>query len=234
MNLIQRTQELGKSIPKLKKLQDEKHRLEEYTAHKNILMGATQELENLDAIANELQTRGVAVKGLKTSLLGLQRHVKAIETAFREDKGVIIAPETADTLWRQLKKMPSKVERELEKIWEKYVESKIPSGQTEILEILSRVQGFAGQAATVSKHRTAMRRLGNQLPKPEDFVTLDNLSVEVDTAWNALNGDGVPPTVLKFLKKAHPHGISLAEVTREIFDWLNDQNLLNNYIVRGR
>lgn len=234
MNLIQRTHDLGKNIPKLKRLQDEKHRLEEYTAHKDVLLGVTQRLGLLADIAHELQKRGVVVTGLKTSILGLRKHAQKIDTAFRDDKTVVIAPETAESFWHPLKKMPQKVERELEKVWRKYVESKIPAGQTEILSILSRVQGFAGQAATVNSHRNAMRNLGNQLPQQDDFKTLDDLADQVEQAWKALNGDGLPPAVLNFLKKAHLHGISLADLDEEVLEWLRQQDLLNKYIVRGR
>jgi len=234
MNCVERARAVGDSLPKLKRLKDEKSRLDEYTARKKILVGATEALEEYAIVAKELQERGTPVTGFKKSVLGHQKEVQRLIKAFREDRKVIIAPETTESFWHPLKLMPAKVKDELEKAWKKYVESMIPSGQVEILEILGRVQGFAGQAAAVNRLRNDMGRLGNQLPKQDDFQTLDNLAEQMKQAWNELNGEGLPPAVLNFLKKAHRNGISLADLDNDVLDWLRGQDLLGRYVIRGQ
>ena len=234
MNFIERAREVGDNIPKLKMLNDEKSRLDEYRARKMIVVGATETLGEHATIAKELQGRGALISGLKTSVIGLQQVVRRLIIEFRDDRTVIIAPEKVEFFWTPLKPMPEKVGRELKKVWKGYVESKIPSGQAEILQILSNVQGFADQAGMVKQCRENMRDLGDQLPKQEDFLTLDHLTERLTQAWSDLNGDGLPPAVLNFLKKAHMSGISLAELENDVLDWLRDQGLLGRYVIRGR
>ena len=234
MNFIQRAQELARKIPELKKLQDERHRLEQYEAHKEKLVAMTSVLAGLAFIAQELRVRGVEISGFKRPVQGMLSETMRVVDAFKKDRGVIIAPETIETFWHPLEGMPGRVKNVLEKVWKEYVQAKIPSGQTEILDILSKVQGFQVQVATVKKLRTDMSELGQKLPDEEDLEILDTLTEQVKHAWNELNGDGLPLAVLVFLKKAHTTGISLADLDSEVLEWLRNHSLMGKYVVRGR
>lgn len=232
MTYTDRATILSHKIPKLKELKNEKKRLDEYSERKKQLVEASQILGALSLVVDALRDRGGDVSGFKKSVLGLRKEVRRLGAAFEANPGVIIAPETTKTFWYQLNPMPDKVKKEIEKEWKKFVESQIPPIQADILTILSRVQGFSKQADLVSKQRAKMQDMGSALPQEGSFEALDELAKQVEEAWNALNGEGMPQSVLDFFKKAHFHGFSLADIDEEITDWLKEKNLIEKYVVR--
>ena len=234
MNHIERARELCRKIPELKKLQDEKHKLDQYAAYREKLKNVAAVLAGLADIAGELRKRGAEVTGFKASVHGMRSETRRVTAAFGGDKSSIIAPLTIPTFWQPLEGMPKKIRAVLEKEWEKYVDSKIPSSQTDILETLSKVQGFAPQAVLVRRICSDMHSLGERLPQVDDFQRLDALADQVKQAWRDLHGEGLPPMVLEFLKKAHTSGFSLLHLDNEVLDWLKRQNLLGQYTIRGR
>jgi hypothetical protein len=234
MNAMERARDLGQRIPKLQKLLAAKNKLDIYTAYKKVLSDVAGVLNIYAIIAGELRIRNAEVAGFKGSAIGMQKETRRIAEKFGDDANVIIAPETAYTFWEPLKRMPDKVKKELEISWTKYVETRIPPGQAEILEVLSRVRGLAAQVDAVSRRRADMHNLGRSLPSEEAFNRLDELALQVQQAWEDLDCEDLPVVVLTFLKKAHQNGISLADMGNEVFDWLRERNLLGTYVVRGR
>ena len=234
MNSIERARDLSRKIPELKKLQDEKQWLDKYAAFRTKLEDLTTALEGLAGIADELRKKGWEVTGFKVAAQGMLTETRKVIAAFGNDKSSSIAPQTSQTFWTPLEAMPKKICNVLEKEWKNYVESKIPSDQTDILEILSKVQGFSDQTTTVHGLFSKMRSLGGQLPKKGDFELLDTLANQVQQAWESLDVDGLPPTVLDFLKKAHTNGFSLADLNDDVLNWLKEKNLLGQYAIRSK
>jgi hypothetical protein len=234
MNLIQRAQELSLKIPLLKKLQVEKQKLDEYTARRDNLRNIKMVLEEFARIAEGLRHRGCDISDIVVSTQGMRKETKKLADTFRDNRTVIIAPESVATFWMPMDSMPKKVKRELEKAWKSYVESQIPSRQADTLTVLSYVPSFSTQAKEVLRHREGMQNLSRALPQDEDFVRLEKLSQMVRRAWENLDGEGLPPTVLNFLKKAHLNGIPMADMDNAVLEWLRQHNLLGKYIVRAR
>lgn len=234
MNHIARARELCQKIPGLKTIQDERHKFETYAAYRGKLNTIVTLLAGLADIADELRKRGGEDAGFKSSAGGVLARTRQIAQAFHEDKTIVIASQNTSVFWRPLEAMPKKIREALEKEWEKYVDSKIPPSQADILETLSKVQGFSDQASTVRSLFAEIRAMGNSLPKEGDFERLDALTVSVKQAWNDLHGDGMPSQVLDFLKKAHTSGFSLTDLNNDVLDWLKKKNLLGQYAIRSK
>lgn len=234
MSHIEQARELSRKIPELKNLLEENNKLEKYEAYREKLASVTTFLAGLSDIADELRKRGGEVASFKKPVQGVLAGTRRVATAFHEDKSTFLAPEIASSFWNPLEAMPKKIRVELEKEWEKYVDAKIPASQADILETLSKVPGFAHQAATVRSMCSELRSLGATLPQSDSFQKLDVLTEQLNQAWSELDGEGLPPTVLDFLKKAHANGFSLADLDNDVLDWLKKQNLLGHYTIRGK
>lgn len=235
MNHIERTRDLSRKIPELKKLQDEKHRLDQYTAFRAKLENVTTGMEGLADLAGELRKKGREGADIKRSVHGILLETRQVIASFNEDKSIILTENASNTFWRPLESMLKKINVALKNEWKAYVESKIPSSQADILETLSKVQGFAAQAAKVRALFSAMRSLEDELPQAGDFERLDTLAEQVKQAWDELHSDEMPPAVLGFLKNAHtPNGVSLLHLDQVVLDWLKNQNLLGQYTIRGK
>lgn len=234
MTSVEKARDLAQRIPELKRLKGEQHRLARYKTRENLLHDANESLQEYAVSAIALHKNGEELKGCRKAVMGQLAEVRRISAAFKVDPASIDSKEIISTFWEPLRATPKKVEKEILQTWKGYVENRIPVIQAKILNILEKVPGFQQQVRKVNKKLVDMRSLGDKLPREEDFAAVDELALEITKAWQELEGDALPKPVLEFLHKAHSVGVDLASIDREVFDWLKENNLKGNYMVKAR
>ena len=66
------------------------------------------------------------------------------------------------------------------------------------------------------------------------MARLAALVTEYRSAWAELSADGIPATVVAFLRVCAAEGASIEELTGEVRTWLEGRNLLNAFRIKIR
>lgn len=120
------------------------------------------------------------------------------------------------------------------KAWSSYVVLHGPTGSSEVLDALAKLPQFQLSIARIRKSRQGIEELSKRTPTDplNDIEHLDELVAEHRAAWSELKADGIPNSVIVFLRACGDNGALLSELTDEVRKWLETRDLLNAFRVR--
>jgi predicted nucleic acid-binding Zn-ribbon protein len=105
-----------------------------------------------------------------------------------------------------------------------------------LLEMQKNIPGLEKIHASFVKSRSQFRELVAKFPEDtEDIAKLQRLSVQMQDLKNKMQFD-LPEEVATFFKELDNMNrrVSLAKITKEVFEWLRSNNLLDAYVVSRR
>jgi hypothetical protein len=120
------------------------------------------------------------------------------------------------------------------KAWSSYVASHGATGSSEVLDALAKLPQFQISVARIRRSRQGIEELSKRTPTDplKDIRNLEELVAEHRAAWSELKADGIPNTVIVFLRACADNGALLSELTDEVRKWLETRDLLNAFRVR--
>ncbi|MEA5511953.1 hypothetical protein VB715_19455 [Crocosphaera sp. UHCC 0190] len=124
-----------------------------------------------------------------------------------------------------INKLTSTIETQLLEIWKNYLKRKLPSTNSEFLNILDQIDQFK---PTIQRIRQLEIQISSEeFPKyQERFDHIENLIQQLNDTWNTLNAENVPDEVLKFLKAAGSNtGASFNLLTPTVEAWIKEHRL---------
>jgi hypothetical protein len=122
----------------------------------------------------------------------------------------------------------------IERAWVAYVAVHGPTGSSEVLDALAKLPQFQASVARIRRCRQSAEDLAKRTPSdPEKAIeSLKAWDAEYRAAWSELNADGIPRTVILFLRACADNGVPLSELTDEVHGWLEARALLSSFRVR--
>lgn len=122
----------------------------------------------------------------------------------------------------------------IQKAWSSYVAAHGPTGSSEVVDALAKLPQFQSSVARIRRCRQSTEELAKRTPTdPEKAIgSLAVLAAEHRTAWSELSADGIPPTVILFLRACADNGVPLSELSEEVRNWLKERELLGSFRVR--
>jgi hypothetical protein len=126
--------------------------------------------------------------------------------------------------------MAKQLEDCLKASWSQFVTEHIRN--TDGLQPFRQMEGCAPILAELDLLTRRLTDFQRALPKTDaDLSAVRKASDQMDALIAKIDLGGVPPAVQEFVKKATQGGISLAELTDEILDYLRARNFVNSFRV---
>jgi hypothetical protein len=122
----------------------------------------------------------------------------------------------------------------IEKAWRSYVEGRAVIGSSEVLDALMRLPQFRASVLSIKACNERINRLAAQV-QPDLTLAVENLNghvQELRSAWATISAEGIPDTVIQFLRASAAEGVPLDMLTDETCKWLESRGLLNAFRVR--
>ena len=201
----------------------------------------TTRADQLEGLARDLRARTARLRlfrdhGLRPHIDGeragtLLTRTQSYRSAFAENRSSITAdPEDSGMKWEyrdELRRLVNSIDRALEWEWQQHVDTLIPSGLDQQLELLGGAGVLADQVAQ-------MRALGKKLSEARERTPSEaGAFVEVRTAAGELAGlwrrlEGIPEEVREFLGAASAQGAALDAFTPAVRTWLVENGFLDS------
>jgi hypothetical protein len=122
----------------------------------------------------------------------------------------------------------------IDRAWNKYIATHGPIGSSEVLDALAKLPQFQLSVARIRLCHQNIEELAKRTPgDPEKAIeSLTQFEAEYREAWSELNADGIPRTVILFLRGCADSGVPLSELSDEVRGWLAARALLGSFRVR--
>ena len=129
--------------------------------------------------------------------------------------------------------MNAELDEHITREWRIYTE-RSRHANTQVLEALSGIHAFAKTVQKVRALTASIEQCRKNKPtSEEDFKKFDGLVKQVDTAWNELGSDEVPPNVERFLRAAGGReGAPIDLLTTEVKEWLETRKINSSFRIR--
>ena len=117
--------------------------------------------------------------------------------------------------------------------WADYIAAAEPEISDELTRIFQKIPSFAPTVTTLRKLQAEIASLKSALPRiGADFQRAEALAQRMRAAVQSLEGEGIPPRVLLFLRKMAAGDARLDLLDEEILGWLRDRSLLREFQVK--
>ena len=122
----------------------------------------------------------------------------------------------------------------LSQAWRSYVYAHSVNSSPGVLDALMKISQFRASVITIKACLERIDRLASQTPSDPGgaLKMLETLVQEYRSAWLTISADGIPDSVLKFLRNSSLEGSPLSEFTEEIHKWLDSKGLLGAFRIR--
>lgn len=160
------------------------------------------------------------------------KEIIAVSSKFSEDKGFLIGEEfKIVSLNSKSKFLKDFLESELSQAWQTYKKEELPTTNRELLDLLEKISTFSPTVQKVKSlliYLETMKFPGNE----NQFKQVDGFISELSNAWNSLQSNEVPESVLNFLKATSTIGASLDSLTPEVEAWLKDKGITRLFQIK--
>jgi hypothetical protein len=122
----------------------------------------------------------------------------------------------------------------LEEAWTFYVARHSAGGSSDVLDALAKLPQFQLSVARIRKCRQDIEELGKRVPT-DPVVAIANLMKLLEdhrSAWSELKAEGIPSTVIQFIRACAENGVPLSGLTEEVQTWLQAKHLLDAFRIR--
>lgn len=239
MTLLKRAQDLSNIVSELDGLQKRAKQAQLFERRANELETPSVELQQLEPsihVLQELQIRAQTIESQTVAAVG--GRINDLRTRYLLDKNVMIDPFPKENiryvLYAALEQLPDKALDALLKAWGEWSRKQLPSVDDDVLMLLERIEALRTPVLNIRRLLADAEGICSVLPKDrESVVRLTALGDTMRDTWHNLTGDGVPLTVLAFLRKAiTAEGAKLQDLTQEVLGWMSEHGLSNSLRVR--
>jgi hypothetical protein len=192
-----------------------------YATRLNMLKSAADVLYPLVQSHRALRARGIA-DDLPTSVSdGIRSRLGQVRSEYVRGPDSILAQQALGTIPRDLQGLAQRISAKLAASWTAYVDGQHVEISEQLLAVLDQVPDLRAATKQVRSLQVQISVRRATLPKTEpDIDALDRLVVELRLKWHQLAGDGLPTSVLAFIRGAASGGAQLELLTDEVREWL--------------
>jgi len=223
VELSKRKQDLQIFLDSRKIIQDRKKKIDQSVA--NILP--------MVETFKTFRQRGIVGIDVTKKIDHILSLILSIEQKLTENHEWIFEPENTElnNLKSHVETLKTTLEQQLSKVWKSYRDQQMPSTNSEILNLLAKVEAFR---PTVLQIQIIDREIKNvTYPKNNaEFATYEHKIEQLKLHWNSLSSDEVPADVLNFLRAAANQGAPLNLWTPEVKDWINQHSIADSLKIR--
>lgn len=223
-------QRLRESVQYMNRLEE---RRDEFQKQRKALSTSVQRVKALRACGFQLPLKLSPVFGrVRATLADLQAQIQAdpryVVTTF--------SGKEATAFFSDLQAIAQELGPETTSFWKAYAARYTPALDGAILTSLGKIPAFAGSVKELQLTVHTLKQAGERVPSsPKVVEDFQRNAEQVERLWKDLQNSDVPRPVLDFLDAAASmSGASLADMTEEVFAWLKQHGLIQNFQIRTR
>lgn len=238
MSLLERAQHLSLEVRELNGLKKRAEQAALLEKRANDLEAPATQLRQLDPSIAVLLDLGERASFENQTVAALKSRINDLQSRYLLDKNVMLDPFPKEdirfVLNRALEQLPSKSTIVLLEAWANWARRQLPPVDDEVLTLLEKITALREAVLAVKRLKQEAHLLSSSLPPDKDAtVRLTSLATAIGETWHNLTGDGVPPAVLAFLRKAISiDGAKLQDMSPEVLDWMSEHSLSNSLRIR--
>jgi len=128
----------------------------------------------------------------------------------------------------------SSAKEAINRAWIRYVAEHGPEESSEVLDALAKLPQFRSSVDRIRLYRQSAVELAKRTPIDplKAIESLETWDAEHRKAWSELDADGIPTSVILFLRACANNGVPLSEFSDEVRRWLETRDLLSSFRVR--
>lgn len=228
MTLLHRANKLAEELEKLETLKELAQDVTLFSSRATELEQGVQAFHNMAQLVKIFRNRNILfLYPVNIDLASLCQALETIVANYQSDpKTIKPNADSSRKFWRPLKDYPEQIWQGLEVAWQNYTRNILPTLDKELLEIFEKLPSTKTQVNTIRLLQQQAYKLSLLLPTSEhDIDELKRLVTNIQTAWQRLQTNEIPASVLDFLKAACSGGAALHLLTNEVRQWLADHQL---------
>ncbi len=196
---------------------------------------ATQ-FERTRDLLGRLRSAGVPVAFVPIEGATLAERARTLRAAVQANPHVLTDPpfDLKHKFTARLIAIHDAAEKAMLESWRAYTSAHSDGYSEEILKALAAIPQFKPIIARMRQYRSEIATLASTIPAdPQASVLrLKEFVAAHRSAWEELTADGVPDSVIRFLKVCAAEGAPLDSLTDEVHNWLTQRNLLGAFRIR--
>ena len=223
---------LVKNLDKTKTLKDA------LQSRENSLSSAKSALESLKTTKTALEAVGIDVEYKYPNGERTSEQAAVLLDKFKDDQETIINQDEINLQYQFIVSIEPNVrtgKQELLKIWQEYLGSFLDIPQRGFVEALGKIPQLSQKITQVKNLMNQIETYQNEIPdNPVNVVTLlKEKNSEINKIMGDLSIDNAPKALRKFLEDVGtPFGAKLSHLSPEIKEWLINENLLDQFVVK--
>lgn len=155
-----------------------------------------------------------------------------LRTNYERDPQTITSQQALGNLQRDFLQLCQRLTELLSAAWANYTQSKQATGDELLLDVFAQLKGFQESVAIIRRLQTEVSTRAHRLPRSRDDIQAFDVAVDqLRSKWSELEGEGVPPSVLEFIRAAASRGAGLELITDEVRTWLIDRGVKESFHV---
>lgn len=188
-----------------------------------------------DAIGR-FEKAGIPVDFEATNADDLLQKVTSLRNLFNSDPGILNSPpfNLKYELFDRISGLSTFAQQALNRAWRSFVDAQGINGSIELLDALMKLAQFRASVIAIKACRERINQLASEAPSDVEGAknTLETLVHQYRVAWSSISADGIPETIVEFLRASSAGGVPLSELTEEIRKWLASKSLLGAFRIR--
>lgn len=223
------------SINKLERIREERHYLDAFRERQRKL---EQLIDTITPSIHSYQLFQEYDIGNLDHLDSYMEQVRTLVISMRGDFVLkaewIIEPQVLTELTRKVQYLKEMICRELQNLWDQYIDRHRPAIQEDLLNTLSGISNFREKITTIQLLLNNMHQLKKVLPNNKDDIdAIANISSSISREWVEMGAFNIPDDVRFFLQQTtSSSGAGLSAYTETVRLWLETHQLLSHFSIR--
>lgn len=234
--LLERIQGLADKISHYQKIQAAAKGAEQFRTREQQISSAASSLSEVKKRIGAFNKAGILIEFVPAKSEALIKNARSIESVLEENPGGLgdLPFNFKYDFYDRLNSIASAASKEVGKAWQSYVAANTSLGSSELLDTLAKVPQLRRSVNSIRKIRMAIDDLAKETPSNPSLAIkqLDKLTAELRSAWSEVAAEGIPKSVVSFIRKCGSEGAPLSYLTDEVHDWLDSRDLLGSFRIR--
>ena len=235
MTLVERCVELNKQLLELAELEKVAGDISDFQDLKDLLDTAINPLRPLHTTVQLFKTnKEIELVNLPTGDADrLFREFTTAQSDFETDPSSITRETGLRKIIFSLPGFESNVRASLSRSWSDYTSKHSPQLDVASLEVLASIPTLKSIIDRIRFLQVDIDRLRSSLPETDtDIQNFHKKINQLKGEWQALAGEGIPESVIKFLRACGGvGGANLDLLTDEVLNWLSDRHIEESFRV---
>lgn len=234
--LIERAAGLADKITRYQQLKSAASEAEQFRTRARQVRDAASLIAQAHEALRRFQAAGIPVEFVPANADGLVEKANRLRAIAAEDPAGLANPpfnlryEFTD----RIAGIATAVSKATEDAWRRYVTENGPGGSDEVLDALARLPQLRAGVSRIRACRDEIARLAASPPDdpPSAVARFQKLVADHRAAWAELTADGIPRTVISFIRSCASGGAPLSSLSDEVLEWLQSRDLLGAFRIR--